>query len=348
MMTAHITPSPSFDHAAAVLAARREYPQETARVTFIDLSSPDAAQQLRGWLGAASPAFIRSLGDTEKPETAIFHAIEKFLAKNGVAEVDYATGNILVASASRPKSKYLGAAAAVAQEAAYAFAHELGHAVARNGFTANWRGLAKDGKPSLHDALPHERAEAEMAADVFAVLRGLSRQTMTLEQAHAVSLTRALRAPGIHTTSPALDAALENIGAAILSPQGVQAMAETVAQRHAPKAGEIEELAARLAWMKPVPKTPDSGHDVAARLKGVFDRISHRAPRTAPMPQGAMRLQKLTQQEWLQNVAEVFNAAPKGSLTAHVTAKILRNAPKSHIHGKALKHACKKLNRRNG
>lgn len=348
MMNAHIPPSPAFDHAAAVMAARRDYPQETARVTFIDLSSPDAAQQLRGWLGAASPAFIRSLGEMEKPETAIFHAVEKFLAKNGVAEVDYETGNILVASASQPKSKYLGATATTAQEAAYAFAHELGHAVARNGFTANWRGLTRHGQPSQRDALPHERAEAEMAADVFAVLRGLSQQTMTLEQAHAVSLTRALRAPGIHTTSPALDAALENIGTAPLSPQGVQAMAETIARRHAPKPGEIEELASRLAWMKPMPKPPESGHNVAAWLKVVFDRISHRAPRTAPMPQGAMRLEKLTQQEWLQNVVDVFNAAPKGSLAAHVTEKILRNTPRNQIHGKALKQACKKLGRKNG
>ena len=347
-MTNAAVPSPVFDHPAAVLAARRDYPQETARVTFIDLSSPDAAQQLRGWLRAASPGFIRSLDDAEKPDTAIFHAVEKFLAKNGVAEVDYATGNILVASASRPKSKYLGATATVAQEAAYAFAHELGHAVARNGFTANWRGLTRHGTPSLHDALPHERAEAEMAADVFAVLRGLSQQTMTLEQARAVSRARALRAPGIHSTSPALDAALENIGAAILSPQAAQAMAETIGQRHAPKAGEIEELAAKLAWMKPVPKSPGSGHDMAGRLKGVFDKISHRAPRNLPMPQGPMRLEKLTQQEWLQNVAEVYNSAAKGSLAAHVTEKILRSTSKSQINGKALKQACKKLNRKRG
>lgn len=348
MMTANATPSPVFDYAAAVLAAQRDYPQETARVTFVDLSSPEAPQQLRDWLRKASPAFIRSLGETEKPETAIFHTVEKFLAKNGSAEVDYATGNILVASASRPKSKYLGPTATIAQEAAYAFAHELGHAVARNGFTANWRGLTRDGKPSLQDALPHERAEAEMAADVFAVLRCMSQQNMTPEQAKAVSLTRALRAPGIHTTSPALDAALGNISAALLSPQGVQTMAETVARHHAPKAGEIEELAARLAWMKPVPKTAGSGHDMAARLKGVFDRISHRAPRTAPMPQGAMRLEKLTQLEWLQNVADVFNAAPEGSLAAHVTAKILRNTPKNQMHSKALKQACKRLNRKRG
>ncbi len=347
-MTDTATPSPVFDHAASVLAARRDYPQETAQVTFVDLSSPDAAQQLRGWLRKASPAFIRSLGENEPPETAIFHAVEKFLLKNGVAEVDYASGNILVASASQPKSKYLGATATTAQEAAYAFAHELGHAIVRSGFTANWRGMTRHGKPSLHDALPHQRAEAEMAADVFAVLRNLSHQTMTLEQARQVSLTRAMRAPGIHTTSPALDAALENIGAASLSPQGVQAMAETIAQRHAPKAGEIEELANRLAWMKPVPKAPDSGHDMAARLKGVFDKISHRAPRTASLPQGTMRLEKLTQQEWLQNVAEVFNAAPRGSLAAHVTEKILRHTPKSQISGKALKQACKKLNRKNG
>lgn len=347
-MTNLTPPSPVFDYAAAVSAARRDYPQETAQVTFIDLSSPDAAQQLRDWLRKASPAFIRSLGETEKPETAIFHAVEKFLMKNGVAEVDYATGNILVASSSQPKSKYLGATSTVAQEAAYAFAHELGHAVTRNGFTANWRGLTRRGKPSLHDALPHERAEAEMAADVFAVLRNLSQQTMTQEQAKSVSLARALRAPGIHTTSPALDAALKNIGSAALTPKGLQAMAEAVAQRCAPKQGEIEELASQLAWMKPVPKAPDSGHDMAERLRGVFDRIAHRAPRNIPLPQGTMRLEKLTQQEWLENVAKLFNAAPKGSFTAHVTEKILRHTPKNQISGKLLKQACKKLGRKNG
>ncbi len=345
-MTDTASPNPAFDHAAAVLAARRDYPQETAQVTFIDLASPDAAQQLRDWLRNASPAFLHSLGDAYPPETAIFHAVEKFLLKNGAAEVDYASGNILVASSSQPTSKYLGATATVAQEAAYAFAHELGHAVTRSGFTANWRGMTRHGTPSLHDALPHERAEAEMAADVFAVLRGLSQQTITLEQAREVSLARALRAPGIHTTSPALDAALENTGATLLSAKGVQATAETIAQRHAPKQGEIEELASKLAWMKPVPKAPDSGHDMASRLKGVFDKISHRAPRTAPMPQGTMRLEKLTQQEWLQNVATVFNEAPRGSLAAHVTEKILRQTPKDQIHGKTLKQACKKLARK--
>lgn len=347
-MTDKLATSPDFDFATAVAAAKRDYPMETARVTFIDLAAADAPQKIRDWLRATSPAFIQSFAETgDTAETAIHHAAEKFLLKNGLAEVDYASGHVLVAVSSTPTAKYLGSSASMAQQAAYVFAHELGHVVARNGFTQNWRGTHVSGRPSLQGAASHEKAEAEMAADVFAILRCLAQKDITVEQAQEVSLQRALKPPGVHTTSPALDAALRHIGNVSLSPPAVQAMAEAISKRHAPAAGEIEELAQRLSWLRAVRKVPQSGHDMAERLKGVFDKIRHRAPRGAELPDSIITLRRVTPQEWLENVADVFNAAPKNSLAAVVTEKILIAAPRDKEQGKAQAKAYKKLARRN-
>lgn len=346
-MTPDTNPAPVFDFDAAVSAARRDYPLETSRVTFIDLAAPDAGQELKKWLSSASPAFIQSFaekGDTA--EAALYHAAEKFLLKNGLAEVDYATGNILVAASSKPSSKYLGSTATQAQQAAYVFAHELGHAVTRNGFTPDWRGTHDSGTASLRGTPTHEKAEAEMAADVFAILRCLSQQTITVEQAQEVSLRRALKPPGVHTTSPALDAAIRNLGHAQFSPAGVQAMAEKIAKRHAPAPGEIEELSQRLSWLRTVQTEPQTGPEMTKKLKSVFDKIRHRAPRSAALPDSIVVLRRLTPQEWLENVAEVFNRSPKNSLAAIVTAKVLASTPHPQKPGKAQTAAYKKLNRR--
>ncbi len=346
-MTRDTRPAPVFDFDAAVSAARRDYPLETARVTFIDLAAPDAGHALKDWLRRASPAFIQSFaekGDT--PEAALYHAAEKFLLKNGVAEVDYATGNILVAASSKPASKYLGSTATQAQQAAYVFAHELGHAVTRNGFTRDWRGADASGAASSRGTPRHEKAEGEMAADVFAVLRCLSQGTITQEQAQEVSLQRALKPPGVHTTSPALDAAIKSLGEAQLSPVAVQAMAEKTAKYHAPAPGEIEELSQRLSWLRAVPKQMQTDPVMAKKLKIVFDKIRQRAPRGADLPDSIVVLRRLTPQEWLENVADVFNKAPKNSLAAIVTAKILDHAPQPQKPGKAQMAAYKKLNRK--
>lgn len=300
----------AFDFNAAVAAARRDYPEETAHVTFVNLSAPDAQERIRGWFNAAT--------DLPQAEIAAFAA--QAGRKTGFMRIAHGTGKIIVAASASPSSRYLGGDSP-AKEAAYAFSHELGHAVVTHGAAA-----------AYPDAAPlHEQARGEIAADVFAVLRGIAQKTMTREDARRLSLSRAMKAPGSHLTSQAVDALLDektDAEIAALAPAAAKKLACEYAEKFTPQPGEIEALAERLKWVRTEKKTSPAmpGGDIRDALKKVFAKISANAPASARLPEDGVKLRHVPGEEWLENLRDVCAFAEAGSLTQHVACKILGHA----------------------
>lgn len=302
--------STAFNLAAAAEAARNDYPRETKRLSFIDLSQDDGAEQAVAWMRRNDPAMPPYEVTAELTTTRQANAFLRRI-----------NGEVLLGARSTPRTRYLGGDPAT--EAAYAFDHELGHAVTAYGLPAG----------AERGAQMHQRARWEIQADVFAVLRGINRGTMTREQAYTLSHNRAMRPPGPHVTSPAIDMALgektdEQIRA--MTPQQIADMAIGYGEMLAPKPGEIEALAKRLDWVRMEPaatetkaKAEDKG--LRDRLGKVFAKITRHSPRAAALPAGQMKIKRLTNEEWLENVADVFNEAAPGTLARHTATRILHS-----------------------
>jgi hypothetical protein len=288
-----------FDFDAAVAAARRDFPRETAKVTFLDLSAKDAADKFRAWL-LASPQNTKKLAEK---------LVAANIPKNGFTRLRD-TGEILVAVNPRSASHHLRNPA---HEGLFAFHHELGHA------------LTSASLPQyFEEEVPlHVSARHEVAADIFAALRGIAGGTLTREDVENLSLSRALAAPGPHATSRAIDMLLaENTDADIkkMTPQAMRDLSLVYAELYAPKQGEIEGLARQLQWVKPddrpAPETVSG--KLGEKLKKVFNGILHMTPKAAKMT-----LRRVTEAEWIENVADMFRKAEPGTLAAHTSAKIL-------------------------
>ncbi len=302
----------AFNFDAAVRAAQKDYPAETKPVTFINLSASGAIEKIGAWLASVA-------GEATTAEH-IARLAAQVAAKNAVMRFSHLSGQMMLASSSKPKSAYLGASAA--REAVFAFDHELGHAVTQNGVTAQ-----ASTQPRLH-----EQAQSEIAADVFAILRGLSRGTMSRSEARSISLARAMKTPGAHSTAQAIDALLDektDADIAHLSPADIKTTADAYAAKFTPASGELEALARKLQWVKmeetaPAAENTDPG--LRDKLKKVFGNITGQGPKAVRPPETQGRLRRLTNAEWLENVADLLATAPLGSLAAHTAAKILQSA----------------------
>jgi len=288
-----------FDFNAAMEAARRDFPQETAKITFIDLSAQDAADKFRDWL-LASPHNTKKL--TEK-------LVTENIRKNGFTRLRD-TGEIVVAVNPNSASHHLRNPG---HEGLFAFHHELGHALTSASLSRVTNG---------DDILAHVAARHEVAADVFAVLRGIAGGTLTREDAENLSLSRAMAPPGPHATSRALDMLLaEHTDADIkkMTPHAMRDISLVYAELYAPKHGEIEALMKKMQWVRAEEKTaPDAGGGLGQKLKKVFNNILHITPKAAKMT-----VRRVTEAEWLENVADIFKKAEPGTLEAHTSAKIL-------------------------
>lgn len=298
-----------FDVSAAAQAAAKDYPRETKGMTFIDLTAPDGVADAMAWTKRAEPGMpayeVAALRDITTQANALLRR-----APNGER---------LLAARSQARTRFLGGD--MAAEANFAFDHELGHAV-----TSFLLPLGAERGAQLH-----QRARWEIQADVFAVLRGINRGTMTREQAYSLSNNRAMRAPGAHATSPALDMLLgdrsdEQIRA--MTPQQIADMATSYGEMMAPKQGEIEALARKLDWVRTeAQETQPKADDLRLRerLKKVFSDIRGHSPRSAALPTGQVKVRRLTNEEWLENVADVFNDASSGMLARNTAAHILQS-----------------------
>lgn len=297
---------PGFDFDAAVAEAQRDYPRMAAHTTFVNLSAPDAREQLQHWFAAISPEHV-------SPQQAAI-LLAGGLKKNGFTFIDHAPLRMVMAMRPDSTSGYTGGG----NEAPYVFNHELGHAVTGDGYMSTG-----DAPPPLHVI-----ARGEIAADIFAVLRGISTGTMTREDAENLSMARAMKAPGVHATSFAIDTLLAETSddkIRAMTPDKIAELARDYAALYAPRPGEIEALARKLQWVQPVAveHAPMPDKDLAGKLKDLFGRIKGHGPKSAEITQGAVKMRRLGNEEWLENVADLLKTSEPGSLAFHTGAKIL-------------------------
>ncbi|HYD17214.1 MAG TPA: hypothetical protein VEF76_01890 [Patescibacteria group bacterium] len=196
-----------FDFAEAVAEARRDYPKETANITFFDLASPEVEKEIA--------AFAEKANLNGRQYDALLEKVEN---KRAVATEMNGFRIVAVASAgegdmqSFPGDEY--------KSAYFAFQHELGHFVVKD--AQGLSGRAEDYK--------------EHAADTFAVIRGLQAGVLKKSDLLALSDKRGqemlMSMDFAHMTSMSLDAIAinpKNIDFLSLSKQDIA----KVAQRHA-------------------------------------------------------------------------------------------------------------------
>ncbi len=202
------TDTPVFDLAKAVDQARRDFPDETKNITFIDTTAPDAEEQLYAWAVKAGQNQIQYESLLDYKDQHITVARES-------------NGHRLIALPLGREADHGSFPGNAHKSAWYSFLHELGHFVV----------------PAAHASTGSRSTQYnEHAADTFAALRGL--QLGIFDKADIVALADS-RSDGMlmtkdvtHLTAMSLDAIAinpKNIDFMSLSKEDVLA----IAQKHA-------------------------------------------------------------------------------------------------------------------
>lgn len=138
----------AFDFNKAVAEARRDYPRETKNTTFVDLDAPDAMEQMASWVEKLDEASIKVLYRTGtlmemNPDSDGF-SISSLYGDKRIVATHSQHNPFLPFFAGEPD-----------KQAAFVFFHELGHVVVPGAdIPTNY---------------------SEQSADVFGVLRGISK-----------------------------------------------------------------------------------------------------------------------------------------------------------------------------
>lgn len=156
-------PSIPFDFTDAVAFARAAYPQQTACVTFIDKTAPDAALQFGRFLARTAPAYRETM-------VGKYRSIDSYVAEvmddNGsFAEIDPITGYGVVMLGHADADYAPGVSAD--QMRHHVFVHELGHIVVPNGMYRDMDGLRLWHRRADYWDSIAQTHEWESAADTF-------------------------------------------------------------------------------------------------------------------------------------------------------------------------------------
>jgi hypothetical protein len=227
---------PAFDFNKAVADLRRDYPEATRNVTFIDSSRRDAVEQLAAWYKEEVSAEYRDsqvdVSDWENKNTVRNALYEAMHNKGGAfSAYDPASGKSLVVAHGRADTLGIGIAPGLPKQSklAFVFNHEAGHVLLKNGI---FRKRKKKTIPN-DKALRITRGY-EISADTFAVLRGFKQGW--LERRDMDRLVRWRDNPSLqHETASALLALAEKHAPEDMvsrSPREIMKMAE----RHARQA----------------------------------------------------------------------------------------------------------------
>lgn len=259
----------SFSFKKAIREACRDFPLETRQVTFVEASTPDAHTKFTQTLKRMSKQTQKHvLTHTGSLNTAF--ELVRIIKGDSVLSDDVSGRKILFVDPTEKSRGYLF-------HAQFAFDHELGHIVTRNGLAP---------MPLLEQTMAENPnqclsilARMECAADTFAALRGLQRGSVTIADIEQLSLDRALSTLNmgfIHITTLALDALLvhPDIKTLVqLSPQAMASFAADHAEKHAPSAHDIQTILLYFGMefdeQQPHPKDKRSNLDrTAANLVG--------------------------------------------------------------------------------
>lgn len=180
----------NFSFKKAALEARSNFPKETADITFIDMSAPEARDAFKYWFSTFTSSQERSIKGTPC-------AVQDELFDELYMNVGFA--------AWRPpssKKKLLVFNHAVKKTYSlpfslqFIFDHELGHLIVEGGMpnsSEKNKGVNYDKSLSLEEyaSTVAETIRSESAADTYACLIGLQRKTLTAKDIDDIALFRA-------------------------------------------------------------------------------------------------------------------------------------------------------------
>jgi hypothetical protein len=285
MTDSHVNDGFAFDFDTAVAAARRDYPQETAAVTFIDMASPDGRALLWEWYDNASADFRD------------YNYSLEFLGREDPQAVVDVEGNrkLMIFNSNYDTSSFFGPSSPAAV-LDFVFNHELGHLVAGGGLAEMKNEIRQETKSETDKSL---RNQAEMAADCFGVLRSLSRGTLTVAEAARFSFRRGIASGADYATAPGIDAML----------QGAEDKKVDLAKL---TADEIKIMATDHAEECSVSKKESES------LRAIFNYASLRGEEPTLKEWYAQQRGK-----WLENLSDVCEKSSDDSFTFQATAKTL-------------------------
>ncbi len=289
---------PQFDFAAAVDEARRDFPAETKKITFVDLSAPDADQQIYSWLNKIDPGF-KQFTLCDKPAEGY---IDFCKTKDGFGTSDPVTGEsiLCVHPGKSGVDPVLGSGTNPKKEGQYCFDHELGHI------------LCKDGMPDHRKTFPYAEVTQEKAieevnrgergADAFGYLRGLKRGSLDMADVVNAGKLRAME------VCRGLDIV-----------HGTSHVSDTIAG--------LEKKTDFKAY---------SARELLGMAEGIVAKTEVKAD-TAHHSFANLNAQRMTAHDWLVELSDVCLRAPDKSLEFVASAKVLNEVFKTgQLEGQAM------------
>ncbi len=218
-----------FDMKAAVAEARLDYPAETNNISFIDITSPFARLKIWKTLHSMSREMKAELKD-DCETTSLWRVASYVIAKRCCALKDPVTGRGLLAM-SPVAGKW------PFSNPHFSFSHELGHLVLPEGSPQSMEPLQGNGINNDEWDDMALKNGWETPADVFAALRCLRKNTLTVREIADIAQNRAIDiitdGDMSYATTHALDGVIAYAGDAPLSltPQEIKAVASEHARK---------------------------------------------------------------------------------------------------------------------
>ncbi len=232
-------PALAFDFNRAAEDARRDYPEETKNITFIDISEEGASEKLARWIASTSPAYLEQLAKglgvpvADAAEGILFNA----LLGGGISMKDCVSGKscLLMSNESGKSLADIMFSLPVEKTNAFAFYHELGHLITPRGMTEKELEFVKDGDDPGIDATT--LTLCEISADCFGALKGLRDGFLDADDLKKLIADRRA-GDAVHATADALQDILDEYDAhdiASLSPAQLKKAAAARAEKFAPE-----------------------------------------------------------------------------------------------------------------
>lgn len=234
--------SVKFKFKEAVREATRDHSMTRSKITFIDASTPDARGKFNAAIAGFSPRAKKLLSDKKQTSDELFDAI--ITDVGSCMFVDPVTRKKIVVIDTK------NSAGLIIGDVQFIFDHEVGHSVTQRGHEYMINNFGSYFIPL------HEITGAEITAELYAVMRGFARGSLTPKKAIEIAEERLvqawLRGSVTHLTTLAIDKVLEHLTEFVTdgndkpytppSAAYLAAMANDYAERYAPNYNDITNL----------------------------------------------------------------------------------------------------------
>ncbi len=236
----------AFKFNEAVAEIRKDYPEESRDVTFIDTSSWFAKWRIVYALWRMEPQFLDALKNRTKKTS--LPAIAALIVKHGFSSLRDPLSQYGLCVAN---SAYKGTMPL--RNLQYAFDHEFGHLAVEGATQRKLFSLKSPEDITQPDEATALTNQWETKADVFAALRGLKRGTLERKDIETLSTNRALNTyfgyGTTHATTKGLDALLvtyEDAKVLSLTPEEIKTIAAQHGREFCLTGQEVSEIYCNL------------------------------------------------------------------------------------------------------